>query len=339
MADRNLPHFSWDAPKAAYATSRPQVVDAQAFGTRAVRDRALLTTALREGQATGDTHQQLRALRALSECQARTGDFERSCESAQNALAVAESLVDDRAILEVLREQATALARAGHALAARAALTSAMARSEQRNDLRSVSSGLTQLGVLDLVSDNVPEARHAFDRAFALGREADLTVAKGDALSGVGCLFVLNRQYVEALDIWHRAALLYERGNDVGSLGKAHNNCGVVHHLAGRFVNAIPYFERALELLGPVADAVTMLGLLSNNLLAHELHYLDRGAHYREGMEAFREVLTDPDLPRFGDLTTMTLPTPCWTGEQTFASDLFVGTPVVLLPLSALGAR
>lgn len=323
---------SWDLPKDSLSREALTGLDRVAFKARVDADLDSIQEVLADSESDGTVSRRVAALQALAAARQRTGDFEGSRRATMQAVGFAEGTTDERLIGAVYLSAGIAAVRMGDKSEAINAFSEALAHAERARDSSLISLTLTQLAAIDIAAHNLDNALSLLDRAFALGRQENLTAVKGYALATVGCAYVFGRRDDDAVAILNRAQLLHERARDVASLGRTYNNFGVLHYINGRFVNAIPYFERALDLLEDVSDAVTLLGVLNNNVRAFELQYLERAGHFREKMEDFSGILSDPDLPRFDDLTALAISSIEQEQDATFASSLFVDGPVVFFP-------
>ncbi len=322
--------YSWDAPKESTRSDVLANLDAREFERRAMRE--IQGAEDRLAGAT-DAAARVDALVSLSDAAQLTGDVTRAHRSAIEAVAVAKEVGDPHVVLTAHMSEATYAMRSGDLDEARSVLSSAVTSAEDIAEPSLSSIAQTQLAMCDLASGDPGAGLALLDQAFATARQHRLTVSKSYALAAVGCAYLLT-QATGTLSVLNRAQLLHERTADLHALGRTYNNIGVLYYGDGRFIDAIPYFERALDLLVGVGDIVTLLNAFNNMVRAHELCYLERSGQFRDTMEAFAQVLRDPRLPRFGDLTALSRPArKAQEQEPTFETDLFVADPIVLLPI------
>lgn len=328
--------YSWDAPKSSTIEALERV-DAAAFSARVEADGKSVAVALARAES-GSPRERANGLKAAVELAERTGDYDEAHALAERMIASAAHADDSCLAAEARLVSAHVFARRGEPDAAAQAATAALELASHCAEQTLVSLALTQIANLEIAACSSLAALEHLDQAFSIGREQLLTGPKGAALAAVACGFLELGDYEQCLALLNRAQLLHERSEHQLSLGRTYNNAGVVHFVNGRFVSAIPYLERALDILGPIADVVTILTVLNNNVRAYESHYFERAAELRDAMTSFQALLADAELSRFGDRTIARKGyRPPAVGSETFADTLFAGDAAMLLPRPVIG--
>jgi tetratricopeptide (TPR) repeat protein len=323
--------YSWDAPKESAHSDVLRRLDPQEFASRAAHDLRLSDDLV--VRADSDAAQ-VQALIARSDAAQLTGDVVSAYRSAVEAVVRAEHAGDAQLLGDARINQATHAMRGDHLSDAIEVLSIAAASAEHAGDHPLLCVAWIHRATCHLAAGETDTALSLLDKAFALGRDHGLTGSKGHALAAAGCAY-LAAGNAGATAILNRAQLLHERAGDRRSLGRTYNNIGVVHYGEGRFVDAIPYLERALDLVNVTGDVLTILNTINSNVRAYEQAYLERASEFRDKMEAFAPLLHDRELSRFGDLTALPWAARAAPADQkvSFATDLFVAEPMVLLPI------
>ncbi len=325
--------FSWDLPKFNTHSEGLHSFDVSALGADLGRRRLEAEAAVISADGNQPA-ERVAALAALVEAAELTADFAGAASAAEQLRDITTDLGDDGTSAAALIVRSAIHARAGEREAASSLAQEAQALAENAEDQYLLCIGILQEAILDVGGEAPDAALPLLDRAFRIARKEQFTDAKGVALSAVGCVYLQQGDAGQAVPIFNRAQLLHERTSDRAGLGQTHNNVGVLHYGGGRFVNAIPLLERALDLLIPGQDVIALLTVLNNNLRAVESHYL-QGEHTIRGViEGVRDLMTDPAIRRFADLTVLRQgPWPDDTASWTYEKEnVFSPDSAVLLP-------
>lgn len=202
----------------------------------------------KEYAAIGKRRDEAAAIHYIGESQWRLGDFDRSRESLDRALAIETELRYRHGMGKTLNSLGLLEWDVGNYDAAKARFRRAGMIARQVGDPKLEGASLNNLG---LIHDELGDYRTSlaqYDQALEIYGEVDFPRGVGDTLGNIGGVHLLLGRYPEALDRYRSALSISESLKSTPSMSQDHGNIGLCLLGLGEIDEAIIHFDKAIRL-------------------------------------------------------------------------------------------
>ena len=213
------------------------------------------------------------------------GDYDQAIAAAQQAIALAQPLDDQRQGAKGHLMWGRALWLQGKCEAAIPQLETALMLARRTDYGQVEANGIRSLGVIAYYQGNHKGGTLCFQQALAVFRRIGDRRGEGGALNNLGVVFYNQGDYAQA-QVYYQQGLTINRivGHRQGE-GRAVGNLGIIAHNLGDYATARDYYEQALGIYREVAYRQGISTLLSYlSLLYH--HQEEHAQALRHGQQA-----------------------------------------------------
>jgi CHAT domain-containing protein/tetratricopeptide (TPR) repeat protein len=198
--------------------------------------------------ASGKRRDEAAAIHYIGESHWRLGDFDKSREFLDRALAMETELRYRHGMGKTLNSLGLLEWDSGNYDAAKARFRRAGMIARQVGDPKLEGASLNNLG---LVHDELGDYRTSlaqYDQALEIYGEVDFPRGVGDTLGNIGGVHLLLGRYPEALDRYREALTISESLKSTPSMGQDHGNIALCLLGLGKVDESIEHFDKAIRL-------------------------------------------------------------------------------------------
>ena len=243
-------------------------------------------TALAISREIGDRRAEGSNLTNLGIAYSNIGNFRKAIEHYEQALAISLEIGDRRAEGRNLGNLGTAYYHLGDIRKAVEYYEQALAISREISDRRAEGGNLGNLGTAYLDIGNTRKAIDYYEQALAISREIDDRRAEGGSLANLGLACSDLGEIRKAIEYYEKALAISRETGDRRAEGSNLGSLGQAYYNLGNTREAIKYYENALAISQEIGDRMGEGHHLSNLGLA----YSDLG-ETRKAIEYYERAL------------------------------------------------